>query len=314
MTDHNIDDESNIGASGMGEFPFQVVVRQASATMAPVSAETTSNADDDAISLEEIEAAYLLALESADLAESQALLELGHSTEPVFTDSAPVYTAPEYSEPLPTPSPVASVEPAGAEEASRPAATATSSQPAWPADSSVDTDLPVTSAEQVVEALLFVGGAPLPVKKFLDVLGGAHSSEQVETMLEALNLRYLAQQRPYEIRLVEGGYQLQLRSEFEGIRARAYGHGPKEVKLAQDALEVLALIAYQQPIDRETLNDSEKQNLPGLLRQLLRRELISVDRSDPEHGERYRTTPRFLELFGLKTLEDLPQAGTFQFK
>jgi len=275
------------------DLPFQVVIRPQ-----PGESAMIMSPDDEMASMDEIEAAYLRALESTDLAESRVLTELEGLSEKCSPDGLlesaesalpSLSTAEEHSTEL--------------LESSLPSESDTE-----------DAQQPRTSVEQVVEALLFVGGGPLLVKKILDVLGGTHSPEQIEQILETLNTRYQAQHRPYEIRLVEGGYQLSLVSEYESLRARAYGHGPKEVKLAQDVLELLALIAYQQPVTRTNLEESGKQNVPGLLRQLLRRELIRVDRTDPEIGECYRTTPRFLELFGLSSLEDLPQAGTFQFK
>lgn len=315
MSEENVDPRS-VWPESTGETPFHVVIRktQPSPFLPPGEAEEfLTDPDEESFSLDEIEAAYLRALESADLAESQALPELEAPAPSPSGDDQPDLMTAQVAEQesdqliLPDSQPLVDSVP----------------QQTVPSEADVselveehghETELPLTSAEQVVEALLFVGGAPLPVKKFLDVLGGTHSIEQVEGMLEALNSRYAAQRRPYEVRLIEGGYQLQLASTYEGVRARVYGHGPKEVKLAQDALEVLALIAYQQPISRDSLNEIGKPNLPGLLRQLLRRELICVDRSDPERGECYRSMPRFLELFGLSSLDDLPQAGTFQFR
>jgi segregation and condensation protein B len=168
--------------------------------------------------------------------------------------------------------------------------------------------------QQVLEALLFVGGKPLPARQLSELLGGSTTVEQVETMLSQMNAVYQAEGRPYEIHLQTGGYLLQLRSEFEPVRQRAFGQGPREVKLAQEALEILAFIAYQQPIGKEAIEATEKQGIPGILRQLLRRQLISLDRQGADTPAQYRTTPRFLSLFGLESLDDLPQAADFSFK
>jgi segregation and condensation protein B len=233
---------------------------------------------EEELSLAEIEEAYLRALETADAAEIQIPAEL---------------LVPDAEEEE-TPSRVA---PAVSPETRI-------SSPAAPEPTPVD-------ALQVIEALLYVGGAPLPVKRLHEVLGGSSTVEQVEEILAQLNSRYAEDQRPYEIALAEGGYRMQLRSEFESVRLKAYGHGPREVKLAQDALELLALVAYQQPIARSEIDETGKPNIGPLLRQLLRRELISLERQE---GECYRTTKRFLELFGLSALDDLPQAGDFNFK
>jgi segregation and condensation protein B len=94
-----------------------------------------------------------------------------------------------------------------------------------------------------------------------------------------------------------------------------YGLGPKDVKLSQDALEVLALVAYQQPVTRVDVEATGKPNAAALLRQLLRRELIRLERGDGSADDvRYFTTSRFLQLFGLASLDDLPRAEDVVFK
>lgn len=168
---------------------------------------------------------------------------------------------------------------------------------------------------QVLEALLFVGGEPLTGKRLADLLGGGFTHEQVDELLDELNHDYADQRRPYEVRLAEGGYRLVLRPEFERIRNRVYGLGPKDVKLSQDALEILALVAYRQPITKTDVEEHGKQNSGSVLRQLLRRELIALDRPAENGGEVvYTTTERFLRLFGLSELGDLPYPEDLDFK
>jgi len=135
----------------------------------------------------------------------------------------------------------------------------------------------------------------------------------VEELIDRLNRRYVNEHRPYEIRLGEGGHRLILKPEFEPIRNRVFGLGPKEVKLSQESLEVLALIAYQQPISKARL-EQERPNAGAVLRQLLRRELISLERGETKADVTYSTTSRFLEIFGLNTLDELPRAEELDFK
>src|SRR5690606_2973054 len=117
----------------------------------------------------------------------------------------------------------------------------------------------------------------------------------------------------YEIRCEEGLYRLGLRSEFETLRRRVYGLGPKEVKLSQDALEVLSMIAYRQPIARTELETIRDGNAGGTLRQLVRRQLVAVGRGEGDDVV-YTTTPRFLEVFGIADLEELPRGDDRGFK
>lgn len=164
------------------------------------------------------------------------------------------------------------------------------------------------SPEQVVEAALFVGGGPLTAKKLSSFLRGSADAAAVERTIDELNNQYVSEGRPYEIRLGDGGYRLELRPEFEKLRQRVYGSGPREVKLSQDILEVLALVAYQQPISQQDVESHGKQNAGGLLRQLLRRDLVALQRGAGGRKDvKYCTTPRFLTVFGLGSLDELPQ-------
>lgn len=196
-----------------------------------------------------------------------------------------------------------------------------SATPPVPAASEAVTsaDIAVTparvTAEQVIEAALFVGGQPLTSRKLCQMLRGDYDLDAIEQAIDDLNRRYAEQLRPYEIRLGEGGYRMTLRDEYERLRHRVYGIGPREVKLSQDVLEVLALVAYRQPITQTQIEELGKAGPGPALRQLLRRELISLNR-DAEDRKRvtYCTTRRFLTLFGLGSLNDLPQASELAFK
>lgn len=168
---------------------------------------------------------------------------------------------------------------------------------------------------QILEAMLFVGGEPLTIKKLFNVLRGEFSTEYIESQLDELNSLYVREGRPYEIRLGDGGYRLALREDFEKIRRKTYGLGPKEVKLSQDAIEVLAVVAYHQPLSAAAIEELGKPGCSGVLRQLLRRELIAVERSPARAREvAYRTTPRFLSLFGIRSLNELPRLEQVGYK
>jgi segregation and condensation protein B len=165
------------------------------------------------------------------------------------------------------------------------------------------------SPSQVIEAALFVGGGPLTARKISGLLRGSYGPKEVEQAIDDLNDAYVAQARPYEIRLGDGGYRLELRPEYDRLRHRVYGSGPREVRLSQGVLEVLALVAYRQPISEGEIEELGKQNAGNLLRQLLRRDLIAFERGPGGRNDiRYHTTTRFLSVFGLGSLDELPQA------
>ena len=177
----------------------------------------------------------------------------------------------------------------------------------------VDTS-PRVTPRQILEAALFVGGVELTAEKLAGVLKGEFTPEFVVRTLNDLTRRYAAENRPYEIRCEENLYRLALRSEYELLRRRVFGLGPKEVKLTQEALEILSLVAYRQPISREKIEATREGNAGNVLRQLVRRQLVAVTRDAESDEVRYATTPRFLEVFGVSSLDELPRAEDLNFK
>lgn len=276
--------------------PFRVVVAPVSTTESDAEAFDAPELAEqgDGWSLDDLEAAYQQALESLDTLDATVAEALGEP-EPV-AGSEPVTDA---EQPLAIGSPAGGVAP-------EPTSSFFSSTP-------LVAPAPTVTSRQVLEALLFVGGMTLPSRKLADVLSGSTSSEDVLQLIDELNLLYDAECRPYRIELTEGGYRMQLKGEFEKVRHRVYGIGPREVKLSQEVLEILAFIAYSQPVSEPELEGLGRDETPSVIRQLLRRELIQLKRGD--HTEiQYETAPRFMELFGLRSMHDLPLPGDFAFK
>ena len=167
----------------------------------------------------------------------------------------------------------------------------------------------------IIEAALFVGGISLTTRKLCALLRDDFDLGFVDGVIDNLNRQYATENRPYEIQFGKGGYRIALQAEFEPIRNRVYGYGPKEIKLSQEALEILSLVAYKQPITQSEIEQLDKPNAKSMLRQLLRRELIAMERTDPASRDvSYRTSPRFLQVFGLSDIEELPQAEDLGFK
>jgi segregation and condensation protein B len=254
---------------------------------------------------DDLEAAYLRALQALETVESD-IAEIDDESEPALLASK--LTATDRGEPEASEPEAASIQ-LDAMPAQEPSPESPASPPSL-AGSRAD-----VQPWQILEAVLFVGGTPLTAKKLCAVLRGDFEVAFVEAAIESLNQQYAREQRPYEIRLGEGGYRLDLRPEYERIRDKVYGAGPKEVRQSQYALEVLALVAYRQPIGREEIERLGKANAGPVLRQLLRRELIAVTREASRPKEvRYQTTGRFLSLFGLGNLDELPHADELSFK
>jgi segregation and condensation protein B len=168
---------------------------------------------------------------------------------------------------------------------------------------------PVTP-KRILEAMLFVGhpaNEPLTAKQAATVIHGV-TPREVEKLIEELCSEYVNQGCIYDIHSEGSGYRMVLRKQYEPVRDRFYGR-VREAKLSQAAIEVLALVAYNQPTTSDKVNKLRGHPSGPILSQLIRRQLLCMER--PENKPRtpvYRTTPRFLQLFGLASLEELPKS------
>ncbi|MEN9555790.1 MAG: Segregation and condensation protein [Planctomycetota bacterium] len=169
---------------------------------------------------------------------------------------------------------------------------------------------------EVVEAALFVGGpVALTARRLATLIGQNVDNRVAVSLIDSINQSWARENRPYEIQLQEGGYRLELREEFADVSTRTFGLGPRDIKLSPETLEVLAFVAWNQPITTDSLKSINKPNAPGVLRQLLRLQLVEIQRTGNRRSDvSYVTTARFLKLFGLKSLADLPTADIFSFK
>jgi segregation and condensation protein B len=164
---------------------------------------------------------------------------------------------------------------------------------------------------RIVEALLFVGGAPLSVPRACEAVRGL-TPEGFAEAVAALNRDYRLEGRPYRIQPREGGYEMALRPAFREVRDRLLG-GQREARLSPQALDALALVAYRQPVTRQEMDSLRGADSQALLRQLVRLGLVAVQRGDAGQKDvTYGTTARFLRLFGLRGLDDLPRTQELQ--
>jgi segregation and condensation protein B len=99
-----------------------------------------------------------------------------------------------------------------------------------------------------------------------------------------------------------------LREEFHRLRDRLHG-SQRQARLSQTAIDVLAIVAYNEPLSGDDVARLRGMPSGGVLAQLVRRQLLRLHRPDEEPRKPlYYTTPRFLKLFGLESLSDLPQS------
>jgi segregation and condensation protein B len=162
----------------------------------------------------------------------------------------------------------------------------------------------------ILEAMLFVGdrnNQPLTPGRAAELMRDVEVDE-VPTLVDELNRRYDESGAPYRIVGEADGYRLTLRPELRSLRSRFYGR-IREARLSQAAIDVLALVAYQQPLTGEKVQRLRGKPSSRILSHLVRRGLLKIERpAEKPRTPRYHTTERFLQLFNLQSLDDLPRS------
>lgn len=200
-----------------------------------------------------------------------------------------------YGEPSPT------VEPNPAADEPAPAARTDVAPEADPC--------PVTP-RSILEAMLFVGAAdnqPLASERVAGLMRGVRPAE-IDELVRELNEHYRAGACPYQIVGEAGGYRLVLTDAYQRLRDKFYGRA-RQTRLSPAAIEILSIIAYKGPQTADEVGRVRGRPCGALLSQLVRRQLLSVvrDAAAPRTA-RYQTTSRFLRLFRLESLDDLPRS------
>ncbi|QDV44594.1 Segregation and condensation protein B [Stieleria neptunia] len=166
--------------------------------------------------------------------------------------------------------------------------------------------------EGIIEAALFVGhpdNQSFTAARLASLMRGVTEEEVVE-MIETLNQSYKSAEQALRIAEDEGGgYRMTIAPAVEKVRHSFLGK-VREARLSQAAVEVLSLVAYQPGVTAQTVQDQRGKESGPLLNQLVRRRLLEMKRQQPADGGRkvphYYPTERFLTLFGLDSLDDLP--------
>lgn len=160
--------------------------------------------------------------------------------------------------------------------------------------------------------MLFVGGHPLAAVVACAAVRGL-TAERFQEAVAALNRRYRDQRRPYAVEARDDGFVLAVRPAYRHLRERLFA-GPRETRLSQPALDVLSVVAYRQPVGKAEVDAIRGTDSGPTLRQLVRLGLVAVQhRAEATAREvRYGTTTRFLTVFGLASLDELPRLGDAQ--
>ncbi len=159
----------------------------------------------------------------------------------------------------------------------------------------------------VVEALIFSSESPLSAQRIRDILPDFTPGE-IGRVVEYLNGEYRRTGRAFQIREIAGGYQMFTFPEFAGYVEQLYQNRQKSF-LTQKSLETLAIVAYKQPTTKQEIEEIRGVNVDGVMKNLLSRNLVTISGRAQAPGSPflYRTTKKFLDYFGLNSMDDLPK-------
>lgn len=163
------------------------------------------------------------------------------------------------------------------------------------------------TVESVVEAILFASDEPLSESRLAGIV--ETTAKQVRDCVESLNARYEANHNAFRIDQIAGGYQMLTQPIYNSwltktVRVRS------DNKLSPAAMETLAIIAYKQPIIRADIEAIRGVAVGEVIRSLMYKGLVKIAGRAEILGRPmlYGTTKKFLEIFGLNSIKDLPKA------
>lgn len=168
-------------------------------------------------------------------------------------------------------------------------------------------EAPSIQPTAVVEALLFSTDAPLKASRIAHVLGIGGAGD-VKRAIDELNDRYEQTGSAFRINSIAGGFQMFTLPDFDPWLAKLQ-KARSETRLSSAAMEALAIVAYRQPIIRADIEAIRGVACGEVLVRLREMKLVKMVGRAEVVGRPmlYGTTPRFLEVFGLSSLADLPK-------
>ena len=172
------------------------------------------------------------------------------------------------------------------------------------------------SPTSILEAMFFVGdrdNRPLELSRAVGLMRNV-TVEEGKRCIDELNRRYEARQSPYRIVREENGYRMVLLPEAAAV-SENFGSKVRQVKLQQKVIEILAIIAYRQPVTLDEIQDV-RPGTTALVSQLIRRGLICAESKQAQKKSLtyYRTTPRFLSVLGIESLDELPMIDEIDYR
>jgi segregation and condensation protein B len=167
---------------------------------------------------------------------------------------------------------------------------------------------PALELERTLEALLFLSPEPVGADQLAEAID--HELHEVVTGLERLREHYDFERRGFQLRELAGGWVLSTHPDTEEAARRLLAK-PRTPPLTPAQAETLAIIAYLQPVSRPEIARIRGVNAESAASTLLERGVIEESGRSQFGAVLYRTTELFLRLFGLTSLDDLPDISEF---
>ncbi len=169
----------------------------------------------------------------------------------------------------------------------------------------------IDKIKSIIEAILFSAGRVVETKELMAIL--ELSNEDIDNIMQNMKNEYIEQNRGIEIIKVDNGYQLCSKKEYYDYIYPIFDNRAKP-SLSAAALETLSIIAYNPKITRAEIEQIRGVNSDGTIYKLLEYNLIEeVGRLDaPGRPTIYSTTKEFLKMFGISSLEELPELPKYK--
>ena len=169
----------------------------------------------------------------------------------------------------------------------------------------------IDKIKSIIEAILFSAGRVVETKELMAIL--ELSNEDIDNIMQNMKNEYIEQNRGIEIIKIDNGYQLCSKKEYYDYIYPIFDNRAKP-SLSAAALETLSIIAYNPKITRAEIEQIRGVNSDGTIYKLLEYNLIEeVGRLDaPGRPTIYSTTKEFLKMFGISSLEELPELPKYK--
>jgi len=168
-----------------------------------------------------------------------------------------------------------------------------------------------------IEAIIFAAEQSVSLEEISGVLtdtfGLAFPEAEILAAIEAIGQKYGQDDFAFELTEISGGYRFMTKGAYH-LTLSHYLKTINQKKLSKAAIETLSIIAYKQPVSKTEIESIRGVNCDYVVQKLLEKDLVEIaGRADgPGKPLLYRTSAKFMDYFGLKSIKDLPSLKEFQ--